>query len=185
MKVQGNKLRCVFQGKENPSILGVKSNLDTVVLNENVQSSPDSHLLSICVNNRFNMDIQEGDLANSVVVKEFAHPTYKPPYRLYIYSDNEAIVISHIFINRVRVRRRAGQKTKYSVAAIDETGSTVPLFGFPCDTSDETEIQVNTHLINFEVERFLAQENITILDAKDVKYLFKMAVEYVNELRMV
>ena len=61
----------------------------------------------------------------------------------------------------------------------------MPLFGFPCDATDETEIQVNTHLINFEVERFLTQENITILDAKDVKYLFKMAVEYVNELRMV
>lgn len=180
-QIKSTPVRCIFPVKENDvlEVLGIDNTFNTIPIGVVCPTEQPIEITAMHVNNIFNFDISTGNITPTDIIHCFNANDYKVANRLYIYNDGEQIPISYIYINRGRRAIRRGQIPKYCVVGVTKDNQTIPLFSVPTSSVNDADM----HLINFEVERLLSMENITILDESDVKFLFTLAVEYVDALR--
>ena len=168
-------------GRGNTNLYYVGENFDTHSMGKVKKTvAEDDAVLALKINAFLEPD-ESFEQVTEDKVKDFLKngAPYHSDKRVFMFSNGSFIDIKHIFIERKEVDFFDEDQFEYIISCTDINNEVIQLFSVPAGEYNEIS---TLHYINFEVERLLQSEGITVIDEEDAVILFKLAVEYLDEI---
>lgn len=134
---------------------------------------PNVFIKSIAVNCNFQPDVSTAVVSGSDLHTALQAGVYRPKKKKYVKASGEELDCVFTFISNI-IDSPTGSEYQVNIF---QKGKVTPIFTVPTNKPSLEDI----HVINFEIERYLYDEDIYYMDEAELKWLYEIAIDYMEE----